>query len=56
MLGVSGFSKYGPFTLKVKFSWNAGNVGNLRFIENDIFYLIFSKMCFVGLGTLVELI
>jgi hypothetical protein len=29
MLGVSGFSKYGTFNLKVKISWNAGNVQDL---------------------------
>jgi hypothetical protein len=55
MLGVRGFSIYGAFTVKVKISWNAGNVGNLRIIYNDIFYLIFTKMCFVGLGKLIEL-
>ena len=55
MLGVNGFWKYGTFTLKVKIFWNAGNVGDLRIMYNNILYLIFPKMCFGGLGTLAEL-
>jgi hypothetical protein len=54
-LGVSGVSKYGTFNLKIKILWNAGNVGNLRIIYNNIPYLSFSKICFAGLGTLAEL-
>jgi ABC-type microcin C transport system permease subunit YejB len=55
MLVFSGFSKYGTFTLKVKISWNAVNVGDLRIVYNYILYLSFPKMCFAGMGTLAEL-
>jgi len=55
MLGVSGFSKYGTFILKVKISSNAGNRGDLRIIYNNKYYLSFPKMCFAELGTLAEI-
>jgi len=32
VLGVSGFSKYGTFTLKAKILWNAKNVGDQRIV------------------------
>jgi hypothetical protein len=43
MLDVSGFSKYDTFTLEVRISWNAGNVGDLRII----YYNILSLMYFI---------
>ena len=43
MLYVSGFSKYGIVTLKVKIVWNAGKGANLRIIYNNIIYLNFTK-------------
>ena len=52
MLGFCAFSKYGTFTLEVKISGNAGNVGDLRIVYNNIHYLSFLKMCFAWLGTL----
>jgi hypothetical protein len=55
MLGASGFSKYGTFTLIVKFSWNAGNGGNLQIIYNNIYYPSFPNMCFAGPRTLPEI-
>ena len=55
MLGLSGFSKYGTFTLKVRNVWNVGNVVDLRITYNNIIYLSFPKMCFAWLGTLVQL-
>jgi hypothetical protein len=55
MLGVIGFSKYGTFTLTVSNVRNAGNIGDLRIIYNNMFYLSFPKKCFAGLGKLVQL-
>ena len=46
MLGVSGFLKYGTFTLKVKIPWKAENGEDLRIVYNNIFYLSFPEMCF----------
>jgi hypothetical protein len=49
MLGDIGFSKYGTITLKVRNVWNSGNIGDLRIIYDNIFYLCFPKKCFAGL-------
>jgi hypothetical protein len=50
MLGVSGFSKYGTFTFKVRIVWNAGNGADLRIIKNNIIYLNFTKYVFCRVG------
>jgi hypothetical protein len=42
ILGVSGFSKYGTFTLKIKIVWNAGNGSDMRILNNNIIYLNFT--------------
>jgi len=54
MLGVSGFSKYDTFTLKLKVSCSAGNGGDLGIIYSNLLYLSFRKMCFAGPGRLVQ--
>ena len=54
MLGVSWFSKYDTFTLKLKLLWPAGNGGDLGIIYSNLLYLSFPKMCFAEPGKIVQ--